>query len=535
MLQEEIGIELPKRHTRDEMNLAEFPLTLLSTRSDPKIKTLEFKDQIRSRTGETINREWTITGADKFGLPTSSDDEILIGLLKLSVDQGFLDRKVHFTRYELLKVLQWTTEGRSYRRLLSALDRLSGVRIKAKNAFFDNVAKAHSTVNFGIIDAYEINDGRDIMGHESGASFFLWSEVLFKSFQVGYIKKLDLGFYLALKSAISKRMFRYLDKHFWYKSRLTMNVFTFAHEKLGVSRNYKFLSSLRQQLDPALDELIEAGFLAEYSYQGRGDNAEIVISSHAGKPRVLGANSSNEDGREERSRVTTTFEKSQEIAQGDFSVKKSIQSSLHSASEEERKRGILQDALENRGIKPSQAIKLLSGLTEKTLDKIAAIIEYYDELSRKGSRLISRSPVGFLYRAVENPESFNLPGEGNSNKQSEFSFGNKVGKNGSRGVTGIQSPVLKAKTAVSDTQSGVNDLKAKYLTARKIESKRLKIETEEKVIAKIHSEVEVALSKFKTNISETHFKEAVEHGVEERLLSLFAFPNFDEWTKSKAI
>jgi len=60
MLQEEIGIELPKRHTRDEMNLAEFPLTLLSTRSDPKIKTLEFKDQIRSRTGETINREWTI-------------------------------------------------------------------------------------------------------------------------------------------------------------------------------------------------------------------------------------------------------------------------------------------------------------------------------------------------------------------------------------------------------------------------------------------------------------------------------------------
>ena len=42
-------------------------------------------------------------------------------------------RKVHFTRYELLKILRWTTEGRSYSRLQNALDRLSGVRIKGES------------------------------------------------------------------------------------------------------------------------------------------------------------------------------------------------------------------------------------------------------------------------------------------------------------------------------------------------------------------------------------------------------------------
>src|SRR5471030_2458400 len=131
-----------RRVSRDEMNLAEFPLTVLSTRSNPSLKTLEFKDSIKGRNGEVLERKWIITGADKFGLPTSSDDEVLLGLLKLTVEKGMQERKIYFTRYELLKTLKWTTEGRSYIRLQKALDRLSGVRIKASNAFYDNDSKA---------------------------------------------------------------------------------------------------------------------------------------------------------------------------------------------------------------------------------------------------------------------------------------------------------------------------------------------------------------------------------------------------------
>ena len=155
--------------SRDEMNLAEFPLTVLSKRADPSVKTLEFSDIVKGKNGEPLNRKWIITGADKFGLPTSSDDEVLLGLLKLTADEGVRSRKIHFPRYELLKILRWTTEGRSYTRLQNALDRLSGVRIKATNAFYDNETKLHSTRNFGIIDAYEINDGRD-----THPSFFTW-------------------------------------------------------------------------------------------------------------------------------------------------------------------------------------------------------------------------------------------------------------------------------------------------------------------------------------------------------------------------
>jgi hypothetical protein len=51
------------------------------------------------------------------------------------------------------------------------------------------------------------------------------------------------------------------------------------------------------------------------------------------------------------------------------------------------------------------------------------------------------------------------------------------------------------------------------------------------VLTKIRSEVEVALAKFKANISDKNFQEAVEHALEERLLDLFAFPSYEEWVR----
>lgn len=367
--------EFPRKIiSRDEMNLAEFPLTVLSTRANPHLKTLEFSDSIRTKNGDLVERKWLITGADKFGLPTSSDDEVLLGLLKLTVDDGIQSRKVHFTRYELLRTLRWSTEGRSYTRLQRALDRLTGLRIKATNAFFDNDAKCHSTKVFGLIDAYEINSSRDT---DLKSSYFTWSETIFKSFQVGFIKKLDLDFYLALRSAISKRLYRFLDKHFWYRTCVDINLFTLSHEKLGISRNYKFSSSLRQQLDPALAELREHGFIEEFSYSGRGRDTKLTIIAKRG--------------------VRSAGKQEQQPAKPRIPL---------ASSSLQQETAVL---LVERGIKERQALKLIAGKADDALRRIQEIIAYFDALVDTGSHLVSRSPVGFLYRAVENHATFSVP------------------------------------------------------------------------------------------------------------------------------
>jgi hypothetical protein len=479
--------------SRDEMNLAEFPLTVLSKRADPSVKTLEFSDYVKGKNGDVINRQWIITGADKFGLPTSSDDEVLLGLLKLTADDGVQSRKIHFTRYELLRVLRWTTEGRSYTRLQNALDRLSGVRIKATNAFYDNETKLHSTRNFGIIDAYEINDGRD-----TRPSFFTWSEVLFKSFQVGFIKKLDLDFYLDLQSAVSKRLYRYLDKHFWYRSRIEVNLFTLAHEKIGVSRNYVYASSLRQQLEPALEELKDKGILSEFEFTGKGKTtAVIMVAAHAPKKTI---STISEAVGNSATRPTTN-----DLGNGNDTVSQQARANLSDAAR------AVQDALISRGLAEKQAFLLTAGQGTSTLERMQGVIAHFDALLEQQSPLISKSPTGFLYRAVQKPFEFTLPGE----RRNKF----------------VQ-PELVSSSKPEPTKKV--DPEIEYLQARSEELQAVLARTSDQRREQIAKEVEQALSKLRSHISPQRFAEAVQHGVEQRLLEADGFPEFDIWSQKRS-
>jgi hypothetical protein len=103
---------------RDELNLAEFPITLLSDRVPKDCKTLVFEDKVFDlQSGELVSRKVTVTGSDAYGLPTAVDDEILVALLQLTKLDGFKDPRVQFTRYEVLKILGWKDVGKNYRRI----------------------------------------------------------------------------------------------------------------------------------------------------------------------------------------------------------------------------------------------------------------------------------------------------------------------------------------------------------------------------------------------------------------------------------
>jgi hypothetical protein len=459
--------------SRDEMNLAEFPLAILSKRCGTNIKTLEFTDSVIGRNGEKVPRIWIITGADKFGLPTSSDDEVLLGLLKLTVDTGMISRKIFFTRYELLRVLKWSTEGRSYTRLQKAFDRLSGVRIKATNAFYDNETKSYSTKNFGIIDEYEITNQREV---QTKPSFFVWSDVLFQSFKVGFIKKLDLDFYLDLKSAISKRLYRYLDKHFWYKSRISINLFTLCHEKIGISRNYKYSSSLAQQLDPAIEELTARGFISGCQYLGKGSQTTVTFITTSGLARINQSSQSS----------TNTSQ----INKPKIEIHPEMDTLINQ--------------LVARGLSETHAKRLSAKVGISLLTKAFKIIQYYDSLREQGSGLVNQNPVGFLFRAIERIDSFVLP------------------KNFVKCPPPKDLNVVKATCLnVEQATKPISELNLKGNERRK-RLKSIKTTLTPEQLKSISNDVENALSKLKGLISERRYEEAVLHGVEEKLLKLFS-------------
>lgn len=374
--------------SRDEMNLAEFPLAILSTRTNPDIKTLEFSDSLTLKNGEIVERKWIITGADKFGLPTSTDDDVLLGLMRLTMDRDFRERKIYFTRYELMKILRWSPEGRSYQRLSKSLDRLSGVRIRASNAFYDNSSKGYQTKNFGIIDAYEINDGRGrkkVSKSGETNSFFIWSEALFDSFKSGFIKKLDLDIYFGLRSAVSRRLYRHLDKHFYYRNTIERPLLPFAFEKVGISRNYKYISSLKQQLEPALCELKSIGFISHYEFRGKGETTSIFCAANSG------SSLSKSKLFEKEQSTFNTYSKHESTEEKESSV---LRLELYNK---------LKIQLLERGLNLKQVEKLLLQKSENELIEVQKVVEYYDSLVASSDISTFRNPIGFLYRSVENP------------------------------------------------------------------------------------------------------------------------------------
>ena len=252
---------------KDEMNLAEFPLCSLAHRLRPETKTLRFEDRIWDKSsGEWITRQLLVTGSDAYGLPTELDDEVLLGLIQLSRRRGFADRKVPFTRHELIRLLDWRDESKSYQRIEASLNRWTGVTLYYNKAWWNKTRGCWVDEKFHVLDnvwlCHRSEPPPDTGFGESGAplSAFVWNDVLFRSFHAGNLKSIDFDFFLSLRSAVAKRLYRFLDKRFWHRDRWEMDLRELCCEHVGLSRNYD-TANLKRKLLRGIQELNARGFL----------------------------------------------------------------------------------------------------------------------------------------------------------------------------------------------------------------------------------------------------------------------------------
>jgi hypothetical protein len=350
---------------RDELNLAEFPITLLADRVPEGCKTLVFEDTVfDQQANEMVTRRLTITGSDAYGLPTAVDDEILVALIQLTkLGNNFTNRKVNFTRYELLKLLGWGDRGDSYQRIEEALNRWMGVTLYYDRAWWDKDNKAWIDAKFHVLESVFLVDKKMRRRRRSKGqpelmrSWFTWNEVVFRSFQAENLKRLDIDTYFALKSSVSKRMYRFLDKRFYHRRRWEFDLREFAHEHIGLSRNYT-PPKIKEKLQPALDELTARGFLEplgreeRYAKAGRGDWKIILIQK------------SIDTGKKPRR---------SELAE-------------------------LEGELVSRGVSPARAAELVAA---HPADRIKIKLEVFDWMLATKDKRVTKSPAGYLVKSIE--------------------------------------------------------------------------------------------------------------------------------------
>jgi hypothetical protein len=372
---------------KDELNLAEFPIAALTDRIPDGQTTLVFEDRLERRDSTPIVRRLTIMGTHKHGLPTSLDDEVLVGLIQLTKRRSnFMDARVHFSRYELIELLGWPQSGQSYRRIEEALHRWVGVVLVYENAWWDNQAKSWVDEQFHVLDNVTLYDRerwrKSARAGKSGKweksesraplplSSFRWNEVIFRSFQSGNLKQLDLEFYLRLRLPTTKRMYRFLDKRFYRRSRLEFDLRTFACEHIGLSRSYA-PTELKRRLKPALEEMEQLGFLEplvpeeRYSYVKRGCWRIVFIRSHRADVEVQ-----------------------------------------HPPGQREQQRTELLEALKARGVTGKTAQKLVE---LHPAGRIHTKIEVFDWLLRNEDKRVGKNPAGYLVASIRS--DYQVPGD----------------------------------------------------------------------------------------------------------------------------
>ena len=260
---------------KDEMNLAEFPLTTLADRVPQGCKTLVFEDRIFDKgQRQQVARRLTISASDKFGLPTALDDEVILGLVQLSKADDFASRQVQFSRYQLVHLLGWREEGKSYARLEESLKRWLGVTLYYENAWWDKCRKKWVDAHFHLLDNlmlyHRAKRGERSAKDDDGKplSSFIWNEIIFRSFQAGYLKDLDLEFYHTLSRPSPSECIAFSTRSSISAISRRFSLSQFAREHIGLSRRYD-TAQLKRRLNPAIKELVETGYLKPLSAEER--------------------------------------------------------------------------------------------------------------------------------------------------------------------------------------------------------------------------------------------------------------------------
>lgn len=273
-----------ERFTKEEMNLVEYPFTLLSRRAPKGIKTIEYTDWI-TVDGKKKPLKWIITGSDKYGLPVGGDQDIYIAINEVWKESGYKDKVIPIgSIYQMLKRLGMPDGKQYYLRFKQCLDRFIGTTFYAENAFWDKEHNCYiSKRAFHIFEDYHLLERykKDDATIPLPLGYIRASEFFYQSVKAGYLKDVDLHFYLSLPNPLTRRLYRYLDKKRYHGMTFSMELYKFAG-KIGLltsSREKYFPSKLKQILNPALDELREKLFLKSYSYQKTADqkNTKIVF------------------------------------------------------------------------------------------------------------------------------------------------------------------------------------------------------------------------------------------------------------------
>ena len=373
---------LPAKFTQVEKNLIALGFFTPSSKRirDDKVKTITYTSTVA---GNKIEAKATIAPLAIYGLPVTADLDKYLALQKLVTDRhnrsGKITNPFTFSSSELLSLLGHGDAGKNYRELEEWLYIMAGTTIGSEGAVYLAGKRRFVVDIFHVFDRV-VSFGKELEPDVIADRNYIWfSDWQLENINNNYVIPVDLETYRQLRNHIAKTLVPLLQV--WlFASRKTGSFekrYSELCQLLNI-RRYEYLSRVKEQLGPSLDELQQHGYLELWNVEAASEEGEYkLILRHGEKFH-----------RDRRGRLPSG---APALAQPRKPSRRKVQLQAHIDN------GLLAE-LTQRGIGESGARKLLSRLP---VDRpIRDLLEWGDqEIARDPSRITN--PPGFFIRLLE--------------------------------------------------------------------------------------------------------------------------------------
>jgi len=286
---------IPK--SKYELNIAEFPISLLSTRSPKDLKVIEYQDTITGKNGNLIPRTWRVKPSVDYGFGSNQALATLFELFQIWKEQGFQTSAIRFgSVYHLVKRMNLEDTETAYERIRRDLNAFVEISIEAKNAFWDNEKRAYVDKTFHLFESVTFYRREEKSKQQTlpfayiEASKELWGSIEANALLT--LRQVDSALFHSL-TPTEQRLALYLGKMLRSASEHWRDALQLARQLPILAKNYK---DVKKQLTKACEGLLTKKFpyLTAYHYEpkrdGKGDTIFFFkkeAKQHSkGKPRV---------------------------------------------------------------------------------------------------------------------------------------------------------------------------------------------------------------------------------------------------------
>lgn len=236
----------------------EHPIFSLSTRPDYRIRKYEHRGA------------WIEIKPSAEGMATVHDRDILIyciSQLMAAFNKGIpMSQVVRFRAHDLLTATNRATNGRGYKLLKSALERLVGTRITTNVV----TGEQEITRGFGMIESYEIvRNTRDGRMQEIEVKLSDWIYNATKSQEVLTFHR----HYFRLRKAIERRLYELARKHCGRKPEWRISL-ELLHKKCG---SISTLKEFKRSIKKVVQDDLENNHIPDYSVRMENRNGDQVV------------------------------------------------------------------------------------------------------------------------------------------------------------------------------------------------------------------------------------------------------------------